>query len=144
ALDLLGPAFTWDTPITLDGPVRQGVLRGSMVIHGRGDPKLVLERTWLLLHRVRDAGVREIDGDIVLDTSAFAPPESGPADFDGEPWHPYNVLPDALLLNYKAVTLTFTPDTGGRVARVSAEPALAGVALPEVGVPLLRGPCDDW
>ena len=142
-LDLLGPAFSWTTPVLFTGPVRDGVLHGSLVIQGRGDPKLVMERAWLLLRQVRAAGVRDIDGDIVLDSSAFAAPEATPADFDGEPWHPYNVLPDALLLNYKAVTLSFTPEADGHVARVSAEPPLAGVATP-ASVPLLRGPCDDW
>jgi D-alanyl-D-alanine carboxypeptidase/D-alanyl-D-alanine-endopeptidase (penicillin-binding protein 4) len=143
ALDQLGPAFTWSTPVSFTGPVQQGVLHGSLVIQGRGDPKLVMERVWLLLRQVRDAGVREIDGDIVLDNGAFAAPEVSPADFDGEPWHPYNVLPDALLLNYKAVTLSFTPDPAAHVARVAAEPPLARVAVPAT-VPLSRGPCDDW
>jgi D-alanyl-D-alanine carboxypeptidase/D-alanyl-D-alanine-endopeptidase (penicillin-binding protein 4) len=143
ALDQLGPAFTWSTPVAFTGPVQQGVLHGSLVIQGRGDPKLVMERVWLLLRQVRDAGVRDIDGDIVLDAGAFAPPELTPADFDGEPWHPYNVLPDALLLNYKAVTLSFTPDAAAHVAHVAAEPPLARVVVPAT-VPLARGGCDDW
>lgn len=142
ALDLLGPTFTWNTPVYFDGPVRDGVLQGNLVIKGQGDPKLVVERLWLLLRRVQAAGVRSIAGDIVLDRSAFAIPARDPAAFDGEPLRPYNVAPDALLVNFKAVTLTFTPDTGG-VARVRAEPALAGVQWPAT-VPLDAGPCNDW
>ena len=57
--------------------------------------------------------MREIRGDIVLDSSAFALPE-GAADFDGEPLRPYNVQPDALLLNHKAVTYSFVPDAAAR------------------------------
>ena len=64
---------------------------GDLVIKGTGDPKLVLERMWLLLRRVQQLGVREIRGDIVLDRSAFVAPEQSPADFDGEPLRPYNV-----------------------------------------------------
>jgi D-alanyl-D-alanine carboxypeptidase/D-alanyl-D-alanine-endopeptidase (penicillin-binding protein 4) len=41
------------------------------VIQGQGDPKLVLERLWLLLRRVQGLGIRTIAGDIVLDRSAF-------------------------------------------------------------------------
>ena len=44
ALDQLGPAFTWPTSVYLDGPVRDGVLQGNLVIKGQGDPKLVVER----------------------------------------------------------------------------------------------------
>ncbi len=144
ALDLLGPAWTWKTGVWLDGPVKDGVLDGSLVIRGSGDPTLTVERVWLLLQRVRQLGVREIGGDIVLDRSAFAAPERSPADFDGEPLRPYNVKPDALLLNYKAVTYRFAPDAARGVAVVGVEPRLDGVAV-DAEVPLARGgACNDW
>ena len=143
ALDLLGPAYVWTTPVWLKGSLRDGVLDGDLVIKGQGDPKLVVERLWLLLRRVQQMGVREIRGDIVLDRSAFVVPEASPADFDGEPLRPYNVRPDALLLSYKAVVYSFTPDAARGVARVSAEPALQGLQV-DAQVPLLAGPCDDW
>ncbi len=143
ALDLLGPAFSWKTGVWLDGPVRQGVLEGNLVIRGSGDPKLVHERVWLLLRRVQQLGVREIRGDIVLDRSAFNGPWPDPAAFDDEPRRPYNVQPDALLLNYHALTLAFMPDPAAGVARVSSEPALAGFAI-DATVPLSSAACGDW
>ena len=146
ALDLLGPAWTWTTPVWLHGPVNDGVLEGNLVIKGSGDPKLVLERLWLMLRKVRQLGVRQIRGDIVLDRSSFVVPEQDPADFDGEPLRPYNVTADALLLNYKAVTLTFTPDPARSAAFIGIEPPLAGVRV-DASVPLAAGPssgCGDW
>lgn len=143
ALDLLGPAYTWTTPVWLDGTVRDGVLDGRLVIQGRGDPKLVTERLWLLLRRVRALGVTEVRGDIVLDRSAFVVPDRSPAEFDGEPFRPYNVQPDALLVNYKSLLLTFTPDPARGIAAVAAEPPLAGVRI-DATVPLADGPCLDW
>ncbi|MCU0813271.1 MAG: D-alanyl-D-alanine carboxypeptidase/D-alanyl-D-alanine-endopeptidase [Burkholderiaceae bacterium] len=143
ALDLFGPAWTWRTGVWLDGTVQGGVLDGSLVIRGSGDPTLAVERVWLLLQRVRQLGVHEIRGDIVLDRSAFAEPERSPADFDGEPLRPYNVKPDALLLNFKAVTYRFTPDAARGVAVIGVEPRLDGVAV-DAEVPLGRGPCNDW
>ncbi|HSQ70838.1 MAG TPA: D-alanyl-D-alanine carboxypeptidase/D-alanyl-D-alanine-endopeptidase [Rubrivivax sp.] len=143
ALEQLGPAWHWRTPVWLTGPVRDGVLDGSLVIQGRGDPTLVLERIWLLLRRVQALGVRQIRGDIVLDGSAFAVPEMAPGDFDGAPLRPYNVEPAALLLNFRSVIYGFAPDTGAGVARVSAEPSLAGAAV-DLSVPLSAGPCGDW
>lgn len=142
ALDLLGPTFTWTTPVYFDGTVRNGVLDGHLVIKGQGDPKLVIERLWLLLRRVRAMGVHTIAGDIVLDRSAFALPPHDPAAFDGQPLRPYNASPDALLVNFKAVTVTITPE--GSQARVRAEPALAGVQWP-TQVPLVTETgCGDW
>ncbi len=143
ALDQLGPAFTWQTPVWLAGRVQNGVLEGNLHLQGRGDPKLTLERLWLLVQRLRQMGITEIRGDIVLDQSAFAVPEASPAEFDNEPLRPYNVRAQALLLNLSAVLYTFTPDAAAGVARVSAEPALQGLQV-DTSVPLSSGPCGDW
>lgn len=143
ALQGLGPAYTWATPVWLAGPLHDGVLEGSVFIKGSGDPKFTLERVWLLLRRVQQIGVREIRGDIVLDNSAFAVPEVAAGDFDGEPLRPYNVHPAALLFNFRAATYTFSPDVAAGVARVSVEPALAGT-VSDRSVPLAAGPCADW
>ncbi len=143
ALELLGPAWTWSTPVWLQGALRDGVLDGNLVIKGSGDPKLVLERMWLLLRRVQQQGVREIRGDIVLDRSAFVVPEQSPADFDGEALRPYNVRADALMLNYKAVVFTITPDATRGIAIIATDPPLASVRV-DASVPLTSGACDDW
>jgi serine-type D-Ala-D-Ala carboxypeptidase/endopeptidase (penicillin-binding protein 4) len=140
-LELLGPTYAWSTPVFFDGTVRDGVLQGNLVIKGQGDPKLVIERLWLLLKRVQAMGVRSITGDIVLDRSAFSLPPRDPGAFDGEPLRPYNASPDALLVNFKAVTVTLTPQNGQ--ARVRVEPTLAGVQWP-AAVPLAGGECGDW
>jgi D-alanyl-D-alanine carboxypeptidase/D-alanyl-D-alanine-endopeptidase (penicillin-binding protein 4) len=142
SLDLLGPAWVWTTPVGWSGPLRDGVLEGDLFIRGSGDPKLVLERVWQGLRRLQQAGVREIRGDIVLDRSAFAPAEGSPADFDGDPMRPYNVQPDALLVNFHALTWSVTPDPVRGVARIVAETDLPGATVRTV--PLVGGPCEDW
>ena len=101
ALDLLGPAFVWSTPVYVEGTVQGGVLNGNLYIKGQGDPKLVLERVWLLLRRVQGLGITSVSGDIVIDRSAFETLEADPSAFDGEGLRPYNAAPDALLVNYK-------------------------------------------
>jgi len=145
ALDLLGPAWTWATPVWLNGRLgADGVLDGDLVIKGSGDPSLVFERVWLVLRRVRQAGVREIKGDIVLDRSAFQVAERSPADFDGEPLRPYNAQPDALLLNYRSIALVFTPRPASGIALVAIDPPLHGVAV-DASVPLrAASACGDW
>lgn len=143
ALDLLGPAFTWTTPVYVDGPVRNGVLEGNLYIQGQGDPKLVLERLWLLLRRVQGLGIHAINGDIVLDRSAFEVAESDPSAFDGEGQRPYNAAPDALLINFKSVVMTFVPNRDTQTAQVNFEPALSGVAT-QATVPLSSGDCGDY
>ena len=145
ALDQLGPAYTWRTPFYFGGPVQAGVLRGPLYIQGQGDPRLVMERLWLALRRLQAMGVRAIDGDIVLDRSAFALAAHDPGRFDGEPLRPYNVSPDALLVNYKSLVMGFLPDVKGGLARIQYDPPLAGMALqPSVPLAPEGTPCGDW
>lgn len=143
ALDLLGPAWSWRTPVWLLGEVERGRLRGSVLIQGRGDPKLTQERLYLLMRRLRAMGVDQIEGDFILDRAAFEPAAGSAGDFDGEPLRPYNVLPDALLLNLRALMLSFMPDAAHGVARVGLEPPLEGVRVDPV-VPLSNAACGDW
>jgi D-alanyl-D-alanine carboxypeptidase/D-alanyl-D-alanine-endopeptidase (penicillin-binding protein 4) len=130
ALELLGPAYRWKTEAYLDGD--------NLVLKGYGDPKLNYESFWMLLRNLRGRGLREIRGDVILDRSRFAQVPDVP--FDNEPFRPYNVPPDALLVNFKTLRFTFLPDDG-RV-RLFVEPALPGLEV----VNTLRigdGPCAE-
>ena len=143
ALETLGPTWNWRTPVYVEGTAREGTLYGNVYIQGQGDPKLVVERLWLLLRRVQGLDIRNIAGDIVLDRNAFEAVAHDPAEFDGEPLRPYNAAPDALLLNFKSVLLTFVPDRGANAAHVHVEPPLAGVTWPS-HVPLRETECNDY
>mgnify|MGYP000423284407 CR=1 FL=1 len=143
ALELLGPDFTWTNRVYVDGPVTDGVLDGNLIIRGSGDPKLVLERVDALLRQVMAQGVREVRGDIVLDRSIFQVPERHPGAFDDEPLRPYNASPDGLLVNFKSLVFTFTPDPAHSQALIRSEPPIAGVEIP-ASLALVSGPCGDW
>jgi D-alanyl-D-alanine carboxypeptidase/D-alanyl-D-alanine-endopeptidase (penicillin-binding protein 4) len=147
ALDTLGPAYTWNTPVYLDNKGKSKasdtVFHGDIYIQGQGDPKLVVERLWLLMRRIQGLGIHQIDGDIVIDRSAFALVPADPGRFDGEPLRPYNAAPDAFLVNYSTLVFTFTPDAAAGVARIQTDPPLAGVKLPQQ-VPLTAGACNDY
>ena len=143
ALDLLGPTFVWRTPVYIDGPVRDGVLQGNVYVRGSGDPRMVVERVWLLMRRLQGLGIQKIQGDIVLDRSAFDLPERNPASFDGEPLRPYNAAPDALLVNFKSLVFQFVPDRTANLARIHVEPPLGGVQFPTT-VPLSNADCSDY
>ncbi|MCA0327243.1 MAG: D-alanyl-D-alanine carboxypeptidase/D-alanyl-D-alanine-endopeptidase [Proteobacteria bacterium] len=142
-LDLLGPGHFWKTRVYAQGPIQDGVLRGNLLIRGGGDPKLVLERLQDLMRAIQEQGVREVRGDILLDNSVFRLPPHDPAAFDDDPLRPYNAGPDGLLVNFKALVLTFTPDPPGRRVRVTHEPPIAGVDIPTV-LRASSGPCGDW
>ena len=143
ALDMLGPDFTWKTSFYTDGSLGKGVLNGDLIIRGGGDPKWVLERIEDNFKTLQLLGVQRITGDIVLDNSVFEVSPRNPADFDGEPLSPYNSTPDGLLVNFKAVILTFTPDMQNQTVHVKSEPPIAGVTIDST-VAMSQGACGDW
>ncbi|HZA96190.1 MAG TPA: D-alanyl-D-alanine carboxypeptidase/D-alanyl-D-alanine-endopeptidase [Burkholderiaceae bacterium] len=142
-LELLGPQHQWRTDLMSNAPLKNGVLEGDLWLRGSGDPQLVIENLWLLVQRLRGVGVREIRGNLMLDRSAFEAAQHDPGAFDGEALRPYNAGPDALLLNYKAVSFHFIADQENKLARVYALPALAGLVTPAT-VRGIEGACNDW
>ena len=92
---------------------------------------------------MRAYGIREIRGDIVLDKSLFAHFDEGPDAVDGAGDRAYNVGPDALLVNFKALAFHFVPDPSANVARVVVVPPIAGMRAPQV-VSGAGGGCGDW
>ena len=143
ALDLLGPAYRWRTDVYLDGPLVDGTLAGNIVLKGRGDPKITIEQWQALMRDLRAKGLQRIEGDLVLDRSAFRLPAHDSAMFDNEPLRPYNVGPDAMLVNFKSVRFGFAPNATDDGVDLVVEPPLPQLAIGAVPS-LVDGPCDDW
>jgi serine-type D-Ala-D-Ala carboxypeptidase/endopeptidase (penicillin-binding protein 4) len=141
ALELLGPAYTWRTGFWSQAPIDDGVLRGDLYLRGSADPKLTFEQFWLLLRQLRARGVHRIDGDLVLDRTLIATGDYDPAAFDEKPLRPYNVGPDALLLNFKAIRLTLVP-AADRV-QVLPQPQPANLDIVD-DIRLDNNGCGDW
>jgi D-alanyl-D-alanine carboxypeptidase/D-alanyl-D-alanine-endopeptidase (penicillin-binding protein 4) len=144
ALDLLGPAYQWTTEVLATVPLQGDTLAGDLVLRGSGDPRLTLENFWLMLRALRARGLREIRGDLIIDRSYFGGIEAtDPGGFDNEPTRPYNTQPDALLVNFKSIRLTFLPDAERRGVKIVAEPALPQVQIVN-NLVLDAEPCGDW
>ncbi len=142
ALEVLGPSYTWPTEAWLDGKLEEGVLDGNLIIKGHGNPKLTVEHLWTWLHEMRNRGLREIRGNVILDRSAFEPQDIDTAAFDNDPNRAYNVAPDTLLLNFNAIRFHFSPDAAG--ISVYTEPALDGIVLDNRLKPIQTRHCADW
>lgn len=140
ALDLLGPAYSWKTRAYADAPVVRGVLKGNLYLQGGGDPLLTIERWWRFVGDLRQAGLRSIEGDIVIDQSRFMPLSERPEDFDGKFWRTYNVLPDAMLVNWQSSDFTIRPSDDGQGIDLTIQPYPEGLVV-ENRVKLGSGRC---
>jgi len=115
ALDMLGPTFVWQTrALTHDG---------DLILQGGGDPYLTLERWWSFVQDLRAQGLKSIPGDIVIDNTAFSLPKEDPGAFDGRPNRSYNVLPDALMVNFQSIDFTLAADAETHRVEIIASPA---------------------
>ena len=142
ALEELGPTYQWRTEVFADGQLKDGVLDGDLLLKGYGDPYLLTERLWLLQRELRSNGVQHINGDLVIDNSWFAREELDPGAFDGQEYRAYNVLPDALLINFQSVNFSFRPDPARRTIAILSDPVLAEVEI-DNRMPLFSGGCSS-
>ncbi|WP_375446357.1 D-alanyl-D-alanine carboxypeptidase/D-alanyl-D-alanine-endopeptidase [uncultured Fibrella sp.] len=81
ALATLGSTYSYTTTLEYDGVIRDSTLQGNLYLRGTGDPSLGSGRfagypAWVALlkdisSRVRQAGIRRIDGAVIGDASFY-------------------------------------------------------------------------
>ena len=130
ALDLLGPDYSWRTQAYLDGMLYGGRLLGDLVIVGGGDVSLSSNglRAWFT--ELRERGLHEVWGDIVLDRFAFSLGDDDHANTPPPTRHrPGYSRPDALMLDEGVlrVALHAGPQRSTRVRLVPGQSDLAVV-----------------
>ena len=85
------------------------MLYGDLYLVGGGDPYMTDERWWSFVQGLRERGLAKITGDVVIDNNYFAPITDSRGDFDAQPFRSYNVLPDALMVNFQSSRFTVNP-----------------------------------
>jgi serine-type D-Ala-D-Ala carboxypeptidase/endopeptidase (penicillin-binding protein 4) len=129
ALDMLGPAYTWKTHAYLGGRLANGVLNGDLVLVGGGDPFMTSERWWAFVQEIRELGLAKVTGDVVIDNTYFAPIADSRADFDSQPYRSYNVIPDALMVNFQTSRFTLTANAQRARPQVIVNPLPANLEI---------------
>ena len=143
ALELLGPTHQWKTEFFTDGQLKNGVLNGNLYLKGGGDPKLNMEKLWLMMRDLRANGVLQVTGDLVLDRSHFVQPQLPSFNDDGgDANKPFLVAPDSLLVNLKA--LRFIARTEGGKVHIAAEPPIANIRIDNRVKALPAAKCPGW
>lgn len=128
ALEMLGPTHQWKTEFYTDGTLNNGILQGNLYLKGGGDPKLNMEKLWLLMRDLRANGVQQVSGDLILDRGFFEQPHLPVFDDDGNDKNkPFLVKPDALMVNLKALRFVARNDAGKVL--ISVEPPIASIRV---------------
>ena len=147
ALDRLGPNHRGFTALLSNAPLSAGTLQGDLVLQGGGDVELNAPQLWALLLELQNAGVQRIEGDLIVDRTRYRPArfDLGLAPFDEAPEFPYNVIPDALMLQGNLLPLALRAEGGSSSNSVVAStvPPLPGLVI-DSRMTLVDARCEDW
>ena len=144
ALDRLGPNARGRTELLAADAQTGDVLNGPLYLRGGADTDLDWGVLNTLLRQLREQGVREIRGGLVVDRTLFKPArlDIGVPPFDEQPEFQYNQIPDALQLNVNLLDVVLQSDATGVKARVF--PAWPGLGIDTSAVSLTDGRCAEW
>ena len=95
ALEILGPAFRFETSFFLD-------TRDNLYIKGMGDPFLISEEVGAIIRKLKELGCKRINN-IYLDNTAFDIKTT--ADGGGSSENPYDAQNTALAVNFNTVNV---------------------------------------
>ena len=142
-LEHLGPVFRGRTELLTNGELKNGVLKGDLVLRGGADADLSGEVLEGMLRALHNAGIRRIEGNLVLDRALFNPARTdvNVPPFDESPEAYYNVIPDALLVNKNMLQIDMR-STDKRIA-LDMQPALLGVTI-RSNMTLIDADCAKW
>ena len=112
ALLEFGPGWRWPTRFFYTGTFRDGKITGDLVVKAYGDPTLSCKDLPKIVERLRRIGVREIEGDLLIDRSFFAVDDRISSGFDNHPYSEYNAMPDALMFDDHLCRIVVDPAHG--------------------------------
>ncbi len=153
ALEALGADHRFETRVYTDGVFSGGVVQGSLILAGGGDPDLATDDLAALAATLKNAGLREVKGDfLVWDEALRNVDEIDPSQLDH---FGYNPTVTGLNLNYNRVHFEwkrqnddFTTAIDARSDNYRPAVTVAEVDLVERDVPVFTyhdaGDVDKW
>jgi len=130
ALDALGPKHRFLTRFVAAAPPdADGTVHGDLWLVGGGDPSLASDDLRRGVGALVRAGVKRIDGTLLIDDTAFSGPEQNPRWDPDDLGYDYAAGTSAISLDDDTVEFDVTPDPAGGAARVRVVPDNEAIAF---------------
>lgn len=143
AMEILGSQYRWKTDLLTNGKIQNGLLKGDLLVRGSGDPKLIPEEINKMLLNLKSMGIKRIDGQIILDRSAYESSVKQTSFSDNEPTRSYNVAPDALLFAFNSFSFLFYPNVDSDLVVIKQTPRMSNFNIIN-NLKIHEGICADW
>lgn len=134
ALEVLTPEYRFVTRVLHTGRIRKGVLRGDVILRGRGDPTLTAAALRDLAQALVRAGIRSVRGRFLYDATLF--PTQLCINTDQSPEAGYNPPLSPLTVDSNVFTVSWWPGTDGEVKVFTSPGASASFGVSPVPFPL--------
>ena len=120
ALSLLHGNYRFETGLYGE---QKGASVARLVLRGHGDPSLHTRDLWDLVQDLKNAGVRRVEGDVLVDQRFFDDSHVPPA-FEQQPneWAYFRAPISAVALNENTITMRVRPTAVDAPAAVSFDP----------------------
>ena len=123
ALDLLGPKYRFQTRFVSSIPQEPvGMLKGDLWLVGGGDPTLTSDDLRRGVGTLYRSGIRQIDGSLFIDDTAFAGPEQNPRWDPDDLGYDYAAGTSAISVDEDTVEFDVAPNPGGGDATIKVVP----------------------
>ena len=118
----LHPSYKFKTTLESDAKLDDGTLAGNVYFHGGGDPSFVSENAWFLVNELTRAGVKSIEGDLVVDAGRYDKIFFGDDRQEERVDRAYDAPVCAVSMNWNSVAVYVRPGAkAGDKARVFAD-----------------------
>lgn len=121
ALFILGPSHRFKTRVVATGPIKDGELKGDLILVGGGDPLLFVSHLMDLAFALKKKGLKKIQGRFLYDESYFAV-EAAVGSLPGAEAAAYNPGFSALTLDFNRMPIHWKVDDAGRTMVYPAYP----------------------
>lgn len=113
-LQRLGSSFKFQTTLWSASAMKDGVLKGDLILKGGGDAGFVSESMWFLVNELVRTGIKKIDGNILVDDTDFdqirADPSRDPERVD----RAYDAPVGAMSFNWNSINIYVRPTQVGQ------------------------------
>lgn len=121
-LQKLGASYKFQTGLYSSAPIKDGVLKGDLILKGGGDAGFVSETMWFLVNEFVRTGVKKIEGNILVDDSDFDSVRTDPSRDPVRVDRAYDAPVGAMSFNWNSINIFVRPTKGGAAAEVFLDP----------------------